>query len=944
MPNTLLSFDELSAGDIVAGQYTTSGVTISSTGGPAMIFDTDNPTGGDSDLATDNMGNVLIISEDGDSSDPDDDAAGGTFTFQFTEPTKVLNFRVLDTEERGYVRLYDEDGNLMKTLTMPSTSDGGQATMNVYEEGVYRMEVQLCGSGAIDAICFEEIDGLTGGGEPELDGIVSGTEGDDIIDIAYDGDPHGDMIDNDDAVLPGEGPNDDIVEAGSGDDTVMAGEGDDTVYGDDGDDTVYGGAGNDEIYGDSNGETQPIVETEFTLDWSEEGTDGNFTLENDGVELGVTVASGDGWHIGNIAGQQVMRSTNQDDDNPTTLTFDQPVSDVSFELYDIDESESSLTWDDQMTVIAYDADGNIIPVVISNTDHHSVTVNPDGSVTIDSEGNDAPGVEGPGAADSVTVSIAGPVASITIIHQVGNDGSDSTGTVGISDLTATLVTGGEATGNDELHGGLGDDDIYGEAGDDLLFGEGGDDNISGGDGNDTAYGGQGNDVIDTSGGDPLPDLGFPGLYPADSDPNNDKDTVYGGSGNDTITTGDDADYIDGGSGADYIDGGIDADTIKGGAGSDTIIGGEGSDDIDGGTGNDTIYGGLDPSFPDSLNLTDDVDPVPNNGMDVIRGGDGNDTIYGQDDDDTLYGDAGNDYIDGGIDEDEIHGGTGDDTIIGGQGADLLSGGDDQDTFIVDSEEAGAGDVIDGGAGGVDNDTLDLTGSGPLNIIYTPGDPESGTVEFLDGVGGAVTSTLTFTEIENVIPCFTPGTLIATPKGERLVEELREGDKIITRDNGIQEIRWKGAKELSHKDLAKAPHLKPILIKAGSLGNNLPERDMLVSPNHRMLVANDKTSLYFEEREVLAAAKHLVNNQGIREVDTLGTTYIHFMFDNHEVVLSNGAWTESFQPGDYTLKGIGNAQRTEIFELFPELQTEEGIEAYQSARKTLKKHEAQLLVR
>jgi hypothetical protein len=92
----------------------------------------------------------------------------------------------------------------------------------------------------------------------------------------------------------------------------------------------------------------------------------------------------------------------------------------------------------------------------------------------------------------------------------------------------------------------------------------------------------------------------------------------------------------------------------------------------------------------------------------------------------------------------------------------------------------------------------------------------------------------------------------------------------------------------------------------SLGNGLPERDMLLSPNHRMLVASEKTQLYFEEREVLAADKHLVGSDGIQAVDVMGTVYIHFMFDRHEVVLSNGAWTESFQPGDYTLKGIGNA--------------------------------------
>ena len=77
---------------------------------------------------------------------------------------------------------------------------------------------------------------------------------------------------------------------------------------------------------------------------------------------------------------------------------------------------------------------------------------------------------------------------------------------------------------------------------------------------------------------------------------------------------------------------------------------------------------------------------------------------------------------------------------------------------------------------------------------------------------------------------------------------------------------------------------------------------------------------------------------------MSTTYIHFMFDHHEVVLSNGAWTESFQPGDMSLKGVGNAQRNEIFELFPELRTRDGIEDYQAARRSLKKHEAKLLVK
>ena len=69
-----------------------------------------------------------------------------------------------------------------------------------------------------------------------------------------------------------------------------------------------------------------------------------------------------------------------------------------------------------------------------------------------------------------------------------------------------------------------------------------------------------------------------------------------------------------------------------------------------------------------------------------------------------------------------------------------------------------------------------------------------------------------------------------------------------------------------------------------------------------------------------------------------------MFDCHQIIRSDGLWTESFQPGDYSLKGVGNAQRGEILELFPELATPSGIHNYQAARKSLKRHEARLLVR
>jgi Hint domain len=196
----------------------------------------------------------------------------------------------------------------------------------------------------------------------------------------------------------------------------------------------------------------------------------------------------------------------------------------------------------------------------------------------------------------------------------------------------------------------------------------------------------------------------------------------------------------------------------------------------------------------------------------------------------------------------------------------------------------------------------------------------------------------------VTPCFTPGTLIATPRGEMPAELLKVGDKVVTRDNGIQPIRWVGHNDMNWRNLQTHAHLKPVLVREGSLGDGLPERDMMVSPNHRILVSNALTALHFEEPEVLVAAKHLVGGLGMQTIDSFGTTYIHFLFDRHEILLSNGCWSESFQPQDYSLKGLGNAQRNEIYELFPELKDMKANEKFGPARRILSRVEARIFAK
>ena len=93
-------------------------------------------------------------------------------------------------------------------------------------------------------------------------------------------------------------------------------------------------------------------------------------------------------------------------------------------------------------------------------------------------------------------------------------------------------------------------------------------------------------------------------------------------------------------------------------------------------------------------------------------------------------------------DDVITGGAGADVIDGGAGADTIDGGADADTIFIS-----AGDVVDGGESGDDNDTLILNDFG-ATVAFDGANPENGTVTFSDG------STATFTNIENIVPCFT----------------------------------------------------------------------------------------------------------------------------------------------------------------------------------------------
>ncbi|MGH1459802.1 MAG: Ig-like domain-containing protein, partial [Paracoccaceae bacterium] len=696
-----------------------------------------------------------------------------------------------------------------------------------YDDGQYDHYFK----GDINYVAIFDKDVVNGG-----DGIVEGTDGDDLIDVAYTGDPDGDMIDNNDALLPGEAPQDDIVTAGDGNDTVLAGEGDDEVYAGGGDDSVSGGAGNDVIYGDSSltastGGAGGSVRESFEWDLAPDtGYHASGPIDNGDALNGFTQNTGSVdvtfSVIGSNYSPETTFSTDQQkvhsidtgsetiDGNSSLsseldhknecidyqLAFSAPVSDISFRVNDID-------YDSEVVIKAYDAAGNLLDVNITGGSGVTLT-DEDGA-----GGNETANSNGGSGADtdpahSILVNIAGPVANLVITHtQTGYDDSG----INITDVFFDAPVVGEGddcnAGNDTLDGGDGDDALYGEAGDDLLIGGAGNDTLVG-DG-DIVSGSVGsvdakildwnsvgsisNGTVISAGGVNVT-VGFNAQdHGATISPNSDAQYVaagepmtgnggmalYGAGGeggidNTSITTltfnSADPLYADGASDVtfrlndvdvgSYSDPHIDIVSVRAydaaGNAVDVTLTPSGGQSVSGNTVTAQDSGTINPTDAIGSVLVQIAGPVARIEIDYDNGEDTDQQIWVTDvafntiaAGDDCIAEPGNDVLVGGEGDDVIFGNEGDDSILGGEGADTMSGNDDADTFYGGT----AGDVVDGGTGGNDNDTLDLSDSGPLRVINqtvdADGDSTSGTVEFLDSDGN-VTGTMSFTEIENLI--------------------------------------------------------------------------------------------------------------------------------------------------------------------------------------------------
>ncbi|MGB0968556.1 MAG: Hint domain-containing protein [Halocynthiibacter sp.] len=262
----------------------------------------------------------------------------------------------------------------------------------------------------------------------------------------------------------------------------------------------------------------------------------------------------------------------------------------------------------------------------------------------------------------------------------------------------------------------------------------------------------------------------------------------------------------------------------------------------------------------------------------------------------------------------------------------LGGGNDT-VNIINSGPAGNARLR--GMGG--DDSLNL----PVGTVVTDGVNGTFTVQL--GVSYSLSSgtavlptgqTVRYQQFENgigidgVTPppiCFCKDTLIATPHGETLVQDLSAGDDILTADGQRHTIRWVGSRTLHQPDFDYNEHLRPVRITAGALGQNLPKRDLLVSRQHRILVSSFTAERVTGDKETLVAAIKLTKLPGIYvDNSDVPVTYYHILLDTHEILLAEGAPSESLYLGEGAINTMSKAARREIQEIFPGLMHAQGL--------------------
>lgn len=198
----------------------------------------------------------------------------------------------------------------------------------------------------------------------------------------------------------------------------------------------------------------------------------------------------------------------------------------------------------------------------------------------------------------------------------------------------------------------------------------------------------------------------------------------------------------------------------------------------------------------------------------------------------------------------------------------------------------------------------------MRVQFDDFSESSGRVALQDGALSSVFCGA-LSDLAAAVPCFTANSAITTQTGQTLISDLKPGQKIMTRDNGFQALRWIGKRSFGWRALGLNPKVRAITLKAGALGEGRPVRDMTVSPNHKILMLTQS-----DERLIVAA--DLLHLDGVFREDGPQVCYYQLLCDTHELLLVDECWSESYRATTAGLAALDDVARAELLELVPDL--------------------------
>ncbi|MDE9449407.1 Hint domain-containing protein [Aliiroseovarius sp. Z3] len=233
------------------------------------------------------------------------------------------------------------------------------------------------------------------------------------------------------------------------------------------------------------------------------------------------------------------------------------------------------------------------------------------------------------------------------------------------------------------------------------------------------------------------------------------------------------------------------------------------------------------------------------------------------------------------------------------------------SFVVDSDDP-ALDGLDAGQ------SLNVTFN--IRVRDTSFNAANGYASTVNGTAVVDTHQVTITIFGETEVCFVRGTEILTDLGPRRIETLRVGDLVMTRDNGLQPLRWISASKVSRDRRRGNSQLDPVAIEPDTFAPGVPGKTLRVSPQHRLLLEGPHVDLLLAQDTALASAKSLVNGDSIYECgdEVEDLEYWHIVLEQHEIVFANGCPTETLHLGDVALSTLTDAQIEELCAIFPDL--------------------------